>query len=274
MGREVKPDNQIVPGMNRDHNLTVFSILHKKIWGYLILGLSVILLVFFLSRHDDIPSSAEIRGSVSPAAIPDTFAVGNVINYGSYEQDNDLTNGSESVEWLVLAVEGDRALLISRYALDVKPFNVKWSRVTWEKSSLRKWLNGDFLSHAFSPAEQARILQVVNQNPDNPTTGMLGGKDTKDRIFLLSIDEAKIYFLSDEIRQCRGTAYAEANEPYKNDDYEEAWWWLRTRGASSKTASLVCFSGYVNTVGYGVNNTGGYLRPAFWLDLQPANIMM
>ena len=270
----MKSDDQIFPETGSDQSHNAVSNLHKKLRSFLIPGFSVIVLVFFLSRCIDFPFPAENRDPVSPADIPETFAVGDVINFGSYEQDNDLTNGSESVEWQVLAVESGRALLISRYALDAKPFNSKWSRVTWEKSSLRKWLNKDFLNSAFSPGEQARILPVINRNPDNPTTGMPGGRDTKDRIFLLSIDEAKAYFHTDEIRQCRSTAYADANETYTDDDDEEAWWWLRTRGASSKTASLVCFSGYVNTVGYGVNNKGGYLRPAFWLDLQPVKNLM
>ena len=207
----------------------------------------------------------EIRPHVTPAPIPEDPAVGDVFTFGTYEQDNDPDNGPEPVEWQVLAVEDGRVLLISKYALDAKPYNTNWVRRTWEGCSLRKWLNGEFYSRAFSPAEQERIVTVTNVNPDHPTTRIKGGKDTEDRIFLLTIDEAGACFPSDDARRCRATAYAKANGTYVNEYHGDSWYWLRSRGATSLTASLVLFSGYVNTVGYGVNNGGGYVRPAMWL---------
>ena len=49
--------------------------------------------------------------------------VGSMITLGHYEQDNDLTNGQEPIEWRVLNIEGDTVLLVSRYALDAQPYN-------------------------------------------------------------------------------------------------------------------------------------------------------
>ena len=46
---------------------------------------------------------------------------GDIVIFGSYEQDNDESNGTEDIEWLVLAREDNKALLISKYALDVQP---------------------------------------------------------------------------------------------------------------------------------------------------------
>ena len=221
---------------------------------------------FLLLRQRSAPGP-ETRIAVTPASIPENLAVGDVIDFGTYEQDNDRDNGSEPVAWLVLAVEEDRALLISKYALDAKPYNTNWIRRTWEGCSLRKWLNGEFYNSAFSPAEQERILTVTNVNPDHPFTRIKGGNDTEDRVFLLTIDEADARFDSDEARRCQATAFAKANGAYLNEYHGDSWYWLRSRGASSLTASLVLFSGYVNTVGYGVNNAGGYVRPAMWLWL-------
>lgn len=45
-------------------------------------------------------------------------AVNDHVFFGHYEQDNDLTNGAEAIEWRVLKVENGEALLISQYALD------------------------------------------------------------------------------------------------------------------------------------------------------------
>ena len=45
------------------------------------------------------------------------------VTFGHYEQDNDLTNGKEPIEWRVLKEEGGEVMLITRYALDAKPYN-------------------------------------------------------------------------------------------------------------------------------------------------------
>ena len=229
----------------------------------IIILIGAVFLLYQLSRPAPKPLPA-----LTPVAIPENLTAGDVIIFGAYEQDNDRDNGPEPVEWQVLAVEDDRALLISKYAMDAKPYNTNWIRRTWEGCSLRKWLNRDFYNSAFSPAEQARILNVTNVNPDHPITGIKGGNDTQDRIFLLTIDEAERLFPSDEARRCRATAFAKANGTYVNEYKGSSWYWLRSRGAYSLTGSLVLFSGYINTVGYGVNNTGGYVRPVFWLNLE------
>ncbi len=221
---------------------------------------------FLLPRPSAPPASPGIPAS--PLVLPAALKAGETIIFGKYEQDNDRNNGAEPIAWQVLAVENGRALLISSKALDAKPYSKKWARTTWETCDLRKWLNGDFYSSAFSPAEQERILTVTNKNPDNPVSRIKGGNDTKDRIFLPDIDEAGEYFESDEARQCRATPYAKAQASYANEYKDSSWWWLRSRGSSSRTAALVLFSGYVSQIGYGVNNTGGFVRPAFWLDLR------
>ena len=43
------------------------------------------------------------------------------ITFGTYEQDNDTSNGAEPIEWEVPDVKGGKALVISKYILDAKP---------------------------------------------------------------------------------------------------------------------------------------------------------
>ena len=76
------------------------------------------------------------------------ISVGKTIKFGSYEQDNNTSNGKEAIEWLVLDVQGNKVFLVSRYNLDVQPYNKTSGSVTWEKCTLRTWLNNDFLNHA------------------------------------------------------------------------------------------------------------------------------
>ena len=84
---------------------------------------------------------------------------GDVIYFGSYEQDNNLSNGQEPIEWIVIDIESDGTLvLMSKYGLDVKPYNETKANVTWATCSLREWLNGAFYNAVFSTVEKSRIL--------------------------------------------------------------------------------------------------------------------
>ena len=84
--------------------------------------------------------------------------VGSYVYFGEYEQDDDTSTGKEAIEWLVLAKEEDRMLMISRYALDCKPFNTEDGEAFWMKSSLQGWLNNGFYESAFTAEEKSVIL--------------------------------------------------------------------------------------------------------------------
>ena len=141
---------------------------------------------------------------------------GTILTFGSYEQDNDPANGKEAVEWLVLDVDSvsKKALVISKYALDTQKFHGSQTDVTWAVSNVRAWLNDVFFSAAITEAEQAKIFQTAISTPANPTYGTLGGSDTNDRLFLLSLLEADSYFSGNEDRACSPTPYAKAQGAY------------------------------------------------------------
>ena len=101
--------------------------------------------------------------------------VGDTVRFGSYEQDNDKDNGSEAIEWLVLDKQDGKLLLLSKDALDAKPYNEEFKDVTWETCTLRSWLNDTFYSTAFSTAEQGLIATARVKNEDNPKYGTEGG---------------------------------------------------------------------------------------------------
>ena len=66
---------------------------------------------------------------------------GEYVIFGAYEQDNDLTNGPEPLEWEVLDVNEKGTLLISRYVLDAKAYNEELLDTTWAECTLRQWMN-------------------------------------------------------------------------------------------------------------------------------------
>ena len=197
----------------------------------------------------------------------DAVAVGDVVTFGRYEQDNDSSNGKEEVEWVVLAKDGNKALLISKYALDCQQYNSSRVDITWETCSLRSWLNETFMNAAFSDVEQKQIITskvTADRNPDYSTDP---GKDTTDKVFLLSITEANKYFSTDAERQCIPTAYAKAKGCYVNSDKNTCWWWLRSPGYNSYYTSGVLTVGSVGCHGNHVNTGDDAVRPALWINL-------
>ena len=203
-----------------------------------------------------VPVSAQIR-------------TGDVITFGHYEQDNDLTNGAEPIEWQILAEEDGRMLLISRYGLDSRPYHSSFSEVSWESSALRQWLNGTFAETAFTEAERELIAEVINRTPANPESETDGGADTADHVFLLSIDEILRYFPSVKDRICVPTAFAEGQGAFTDwINGDNALWWLRSPGYSPYSAAIVYSNGLLYMYGSNVTNAARAVRPALWLETE------
>lgn len=181
--------------------------------------------------------------------------VGDTIVFGSYELDDNATNGKEGIEWLVLAKEDDTILVISRYGVDWQKYNGEETSTSWEKCTLRSWLNHDFFYSAFSEKEQTIILKTTVSADENPEYNVNPGSDTQDKMFLLSILEADKYFNSNRERTCRFIA-------------QDAWfWWLRSPGETLDNAATVDRDGSINKEGAQVNIVNILVRPAMWIDL-------
>ncbi len=184
------------------------------------------------------------------------------VQFGRYPQKSEKENAP--IEWLVLEIKNDRALLLSRCALDCKPYNNTFTKTTWEKCTLRAWLNGPFYNAAFGMDHQKMIVSSTNTN------GSLVTDNTIDKVFLLSESEAKIY-LGFEIgfdrkKICAPTDYAVTQGAYENNNV--CWWWLRSPGFSnSARAAIVKPDGSVNDSGVDVSSGSGAVRPALWIDL-------
>ena len=203
--------------------------------------------------HKDI--AFEFAMWISPEPIPeppsDDTLVGDYVVFGSYEQDNDTSNGAEPIEWLVLDKQDGRLLVISRYVLDYRQYHGKIESVTWETCALHKWLNEEFLKKAFIADDRSAIRST--------TINTEGSKDTKDKIFLLSTSEAREY-LDSTARQCMATAYARAQGS------SERFWWLRSPGSASDFAGYVYSDGDISEGGDSASNYRG-VRPALWINI-------
>ena len=201
----------------------------------------------------------------------------NVVTFGHYNQDNNSGNGQKEIEWIVLKVKDGRSLLLSQYGLEAREFDSKKKDVSWEDSTLRKWLNNDFFNSAFSTKEQSVIQTTAVSNSDSVNKSgswtIAGKEETQDKIFLLSYHEAiELYFSSDKTRKCTPTKYLMgklSNIPkgiYGNAIEDGAcWWWLRTAELDGSVSTVDC----QGTKFYSrpANDNTICVRPAFWLNL-------
>lgn len=231
---------------------------------------------YILLRGLDYKDSARKRESIRlqyEKILLDRAKVGDYVFFGTYEQDNDSSNGKEDIEWLVLAKNGNKTLVISKYALDVQFYNAE-ETATWETSSLRTWANDTFLKGAFSADEQQQILSANVSADENPEWIVDPGNATIDKVFLLSIAEAEEYFATNESRRCSLTAYAKApgastsSRDTTTDDETTCGWWLRSPGENQYHAAFVCSDGSIDCEGIRVFwKIVPYFRPAMWIEL-------
>ena len=177
--------------------------------------------------------------------------VGDYIKFGRYPQT--AKGDILLIEWLVLAKEKNKMLVISKYGLESRRFDSDSNN--WQNSKIRKWLNGDFYNNAFSVDDKKSI------NFSN-----LSDVGTSDNVFFLSEKEAEKYFTNGEERKCKATDYAVKNGAYvAGNDY--SWWWLRSPYPNSNCSALS-----VNCYGDisidRVNRDDFYVaRPALWINL-------
>ena len=235
-----------------------------------------------LKGYADVDSLlANDESLLAAAAARDAlFSVGNYVTFGTYPQ---TSAGSDQtpIEWLVLDRDGDKALLLSRYGLDAQPYHTSYTSITWEKCTLRTWLNDDFINRAFTAAEQSAILLT---NVDNSSIqcysgwSTSGGNNTQDKVFLLSYAEANKYLgvtygnINNTKSHVAPTAYAISqgasnSYDYKTTDGEAAWWWwLRSPGFLQTYAAFVSPDG--SLIDSGVSGAWGSVRPALWVNLE------
>jgi hypothetical protein len=243
-------------------------------------GLTAVILLTVLSLFlitgcvkDEKEELTETQGqlqSVTTSLTP-VVKAGDIISFGSYEQDNNTANGTEPVDWKVLALENGKTLLISDKILDCKEYNEDFEEVTWETCTLRAWLNSNFLNSTFSADEKAKITETNVANSENTNTTAPGGHDTKDIIFLISYNEIKKYFLNIDFRITTGTDYAKSKGlkvSDKSDSLGNSTWWLRSPGYNPSAAWTVGSDGnYLRGCSYNVNSAIVGVRPAMWISV-------
>ncbi len=199
--------------------------------------------------------------------------VGDIISFGKYD-------------WRVLDVKGNTALIITELIIEQRSYHDTYKDITWADCSLRQHLNGEFYDK-FSAADKSRIIQVLNKNPDNQWYGSKGGADTKDSVFLLSIEEVVCRYFGDSSSKLynpgKNQRYWFERKDVNNSkrvaklDGKNSgiwWWWLRSPGRVNIKAVYIHGDGNIGIQGNNILKgnvadgkcTGG-VRPALWLAI-------
>lgn len=199
--------------------------------------------------------------------------IGDAVLMGEYPYSK---NGRKKpIEWIIIDKDQDGTfLLLNSYGIDAKQYNAEAKAVTWKTCTLRKWLNGSFYETAFNDKEKKSIKTSYIKN--------YTGDDTKDKIFLLSIPEAKKYLSPgfNNSKKLRKYIYTVAKlTPYafkrggNRYRYEHSgvplvsWWWLRSPGDSAEKAAFTGRDGDVYSDGFLVQLDYGAVRAALRADL-------
>jgi len=188
--------------------------------------------------------------------------------------------------WRILDIKNNAALIITEYIIEQRAYHDAYKDITWADCALRKYLNGEFYGK-FNATDRSRIIPVKNKNPDNQWYGTKGGADTKDSVFLLSVEEAACKYFGDSSSKLYSKG---KNQRYwferkdKNNGKRIArlqdkkewvwWWWLRSPGRVSVKTVYIHGDGNIGIQGNNILKgnisdgkcTGG-VRPALWLKL-------
>lgn len=173
-----------------------------------------------------------------------------VVTFGRYPQSAD--GRSADIEWIVVGYDGsDRVKLLSRYCLDMRPYNGDTLKVSWTSTTLYTWLNSTFKASAFSSAEQDQLALIT----------------------IPTVSEAQDLPLA--YRCGVNTAYAIS----QGADPINCIWWLsdqgvRIEGTDNKgekvyrfCASAVQGNGNIMAGGFSANFNGKSVRPLITVDL-------
>ena len=187
--------------------------------------------------------------------------IGSTVEFGSYEQDNVPENGKEAIEWIVLDMDGDRRLLLSKQGLDRREFHSYSAQIQWEDSEMRKWLNHEFMDEAFDVQQQKGIrFTLLDNNKNQWYNKIYDGNKSMDKVFLLSYAEVMKYLPANEDRVCENTPFAVAKRAGRTQK-----WWLRSPG------KVMQFADYIDSNGKRgdetMTNKENFVRPAIWVEV-------
>ena len=208
----------------------------------------------------DLQKAGDLVRRAEPEMLIEKWAVGEQVTFGRFEQDNSPANGDEPLQWVVIAREGNRALLLSRHVLAAMKYS-KNATSTYENSTMREWMNTVFVPSAFNEAEAAALAQRT-ATPVRSAEG----RHVQDKAFVLSREEVEKYLPATASRIAAPTAVAEQQGAGYINKLGDCWWWLRSSTKGTKYANTVLNDGTFDNRSVNFATLLG-VRPAVWVNL-------
>lgn len=178
------------------------------------------------------------------------ISVWDTITFGNYPQND--PKKKEPIEWIVLKKEYGCALLLSKYVLFAHEYidlydyihfdkwgafyvrygygrlDGEWRSHLWSLSTLRQHLNDQFLSEAFSSAEQELICAEKLSTSHLLLNSAKGNaEETEDKVFVLEANDIKLLFgfFQKKMLKAKPTSYAIRSRVSVKHGHSP--WWLR-----------------------------------------------
>lgn len=193
---------------------------------------------------------------------PKNAEVGDIIKFGHWEQDGNLDNGDEEIEWIVLEVSNGKYLALSKYALASEVYAYE-DYTTFEESQVSSFLEDVFYDDAFSYLEEKKLLNGTITSDD-------GNFTPKEKVFILSASEIRKYAAHIEnIYDCYPTKNIQERLAIIDggEDDGKCYWWVR----DNSFFGTVMAPNSVAWVGTKLVDEERGIRPAIWLDFDFAN---
>jgi len=171
-----------------------------------------------------------------------SFREGNTVTFGAWE--------GKPIRWRVADTSGKMRMLIAEDIVLERPYNELRVDSYWQTTTLRKWLNKEFLQEAFTPEQRMLVINTRRTNEPNEQFYTNGGLPTMDKVFVLSKQELDRYLPDTESRNLG------------------RWWWLRTPGDNLLSVTAVDEEGNAYLHGVNIDYAAGGVRPALWVLLR------
>ncbi len=208
---------------------------------------------------DRLKNSSSLKNAgkrVASAVVAASVQVGDIFTFGSYVHVDSNNKNKQPIQWEVLKKDGNKIMVLARYALAKKPFHSSNSKsINWSNCSLRTWLNGTFMNSAFTETERKAIVSTeISYKKTISNTAKC-----KDKVFLLSVSECNAYSkVAKDVHTLAG---------------KEVYVWLRDRNLDwAENKSNISLMGPYGHAYSDATASDIYVRPAMWLNLESNSV--
>ena len=192
------------------------------------------------------------------------------INFGRYWEGTEMN--ALPIEWLILEEYEACYFAVSKQAIISKMFDEISGK--WEESSIRNWLNNEFIELAFNSSERACLVsrEIISKNDPYLTWGgkntipAIRAVKTIDRVFLLSTDEVEKFFKTKQSRIIEFSKYA--IDTLMGEKDLMGIWWLRNEEELGCGPVRILSDGFYdgeNNLGDGDPDKVVGIRPAIYI---------